>query len=189
MTMAGEMLLNGDGQLTVDWGAMGEDGEYEGGDGDDGSVKAMSRSGSRNSLSAMSSGRSPAPSVGRGGGGARGGGSAAASMEALNEHVMSLEEENVSLRALTRSLMNERHELLSSLDTSANEVNHLRRVCNALQSKLQSAGACRLPSACVACVALVWCVACKPQLSSLHAVYALGIHMWCMPSVALVRER
>ena len=50
MTMAGEMLLNGDGQLTVDWGAMGEDGEYEGGDGDDGSVKAMSRSGSRNSL-------------------------------------------------------------------------------------------------------------------------------------------
>jgi hypothetical protein len=61
-------------------------------------------------------------------------------MEALNEHVVSLEEENVSLRALTRSLMNERHELLSSLDTSANEVNHLRRVCSALQSKLQSAG-------------------------------------------------
>jgi hypothetical protein len=139
VAVAGEMLLNGDGQLPVDWGAMGEDGEHEGGDGEDGSIKSMSRSGSRNSLSAMSTARSPAPSVGRGGG-RGGGGSAHASMEALNEHVVSLEEENVSLRALTRSLMNERHELLSSLDTSANEVNHLRRVCNALQSKLQSAG-------------------------------------------------
>ena len=89
-------------------------------------------------------------------------------MEALNEHVVSLEEENVSLRALTRSLMNERHELLSSLDTSANEVNHLRRVCNALQSKLQSAGvpktkavhACNcVPSeACPGCRAWYSCV-------------------------------
>jgi len=150
---AGEMLLTGDGQLHEgDWGGIGEDGEYEAGDGDEAneSMKSMSRSTSRNQLS-TAVGRSPAPqAAGRGGGaaagrggGAGGGGGAgvsAAAREALNEHVLSLEEENVSLRALTRSLMNERHDLLSSLDSTNGEVVHLRRICSTLQSKLLSAG-------------------------------------------------
>jgi len=135
------MLLNGDGQLhECDWAGMGEDGEYEMGEGDDphnDSFKSMSRSNSRNSLSGAA-GRSPAPSASGRGVGGRGG--AHNPTEALNEHVMSLEEENVSLRALTRSLMNERHELLTTLDNTAGQVVHLRRVCASLQSKLMAAG-------------------------------------------------
>ena len=148
--VTGEMLLNGDGQLHEgDWGGIGEDGDYEAGEGDEegghnnsgqhnNSSRSLSRNNSHNQLSSAGGGRQAHVS-GRGAP-ARSAGSSSASREALNEHVLSLEEENVSLRALTRSLMNERHDLLSSLDSSTSEVTRLRRFCNALQSKLLSAG-------------------------------------------------
>ena len=85
-----EMLLNGDGQLhDGDWGGMGDDGDFDDGGG------GLSRNNSHNSLSSLSSAQ-PAP-----GGGTRGG---AGSRETMNELVMTLEEENQSLRALTRSV-------------------------------------------------------------------------------------
>merc|ERR1719183_1693547 len=103
-----EMLLNGDGQLHEgDWGGMGDDGDFDDGGG------GLSRNNSHNSLSSLSSAQ-PAP-----GGGTRGG---ASSRETMNELVMTLQEENQSLRALTRSLMNERHDLLNTLDSTAGQV-------------------------------------------------------------------
>ena len=94
-----EMLLNGDGQLhDGDWGGMGDDGDFDDGGG------SLSRNNSHNSLSSLSSAQ-PAP-----GGGTRGG---AGSRETMNDLVMTLEEENQSLRALTRSLCVCRRSLLS----------------------------------------------------------------------------
>jgi len=60
--------------------------------------------------------------------------------ERLHSHVKSLEEENSSLRALSRALMTERHDLMNKLKSSNGEVDNLRNLVNSLQNQVMLLG-------------------------------------------------
>jgi len=54
----------------------------------------------------------------------------------LQQHILTLEEENHSLRALSRTLLRERQELMAKTTTRADEVASLKRMCDELKSQL-----------------------------------------------------
>mmetsp|Transcript_63803 Transcript_63803/g.156986 ORF Transcript_63803/g.156986 Transcript_63803/m.156986 type:complete len:354 (+) Transcript_63803:247-1308(+) len=57
----------------------------------------------------------------------------------LSKHIKMLEDENSSLRALSRSLIKERQELLNKTNASSTEMAQLRKLCEQLQRQLAAA--------------------------------------------------
>jgi hypothetical protein len=72
----------------------------------------------------------------------RGSGTGTDSSKALHYQIKTLEEENASLRALSRALMAERQDLIDKLNSSSGagaQVESLRQLCTSLQQQLRSA--------------------------------------------------
>eukprot|EP00282_Hemiselmis_andersenii_P025945 CAMPEP_0172016500 /NCGR_PEP_ID=MMETSP1041-20130122/11056_1 /TAXON_ID=464988 /ORGANISM="Hemiselmis andersenii, Strain CCMP439" /LENGTH=376 /DNA_ID=CAMNT_0012671451 /DNA_START=444 /DNA_END=1574 /DNA_ORIENTATION=+ len=71
--------------------------------------------------------------------GGAGGGAGGDEDERVSKLIVTLEEENASLRALSRSLMKERQELLKRTQATGNELAELRRTCDSLNAQLHQA--------------------------------------------------
>lgn len=102
------------------------------------------RAGGQAHGAAGAAGGTPPASKAKGGaaGGGPRGGAGDSSSKALNLQIKTLEEENASLRALSRALMAERQDLVYKLDSSSGanaQIESLRQLCSSLQQQLRAA--------------------------------------------------
>lgn len=126
----------------VDLSELGEIGNIKEEGGDPDSFSAHGQGRSRGQVSAAQASRAATVHSDWGGEGPerQAHGPDGAHDDRLQQHIQTLEEENSSLRALSRSLMKERQELLTKSSATTMEMTSLRQMCESLQRQLSQLG-------------------------------------------------